>query len=242
MGVNMKEILLKSLKLYGKCAVGCVMCFFLVITLNVIEVALFTDVIGYKAYGVKDGAEQVELYTHYNKDGEDTKKQEYIDQGYEISEIDIRSQVSKKTATIWNVISQIFLLFMMGVFVYNELWNLGFKDTNAVRIGLKEENKFKGLQIGALTALPSIILFTVLLIGKNTFAKSVSVALFAFLNSHLYEAIIMITNNGGYVSELQLPHILAIYAMLLFIPLIAYGAYILGYKSILVSEKLIYKK
>jgi len=238
----MKEILLKSLKLYGKCIVGSIMCFFLVITLNVIETAMFTDVIGYKAYGVKDGGEQVELYTHYNKDGDDTKKQEFIDQGYEVSEVDIRSQISKKTATIWNIISQIFLLFMMGVFVYNELWNLGFKDNNAVRIGIKKENKLKGLQIGTIATVPSIILLTVLVIGKNTFAKSVSIAWFALLNSHLYEAVILLTNGGGYVTELNALQILVFYLLLLIIPLIAHVAYVLGYKSILVSEKLIYKK
>ncbi len=238
----MKEIISKSLKLYGKCIVGSIMCFILVITLNVIETSFFTDVIGYKAYGAKENNEKVELYTHYFKDGDDTKKQEYIDEGYSISEIDIRSDINKKTARIWNIVSQIFLIFMMGVFVYNELWNLGFKDTNAVRIGQKKENKFKGLQIGLLASVPSIILLTVLVIGKSTFAKSISIALYAFLNPHLYEAIITVTNGGGYISNLELWQIVVFYALLLIIPLIAYIAYILGYKSILVSEKLIYKK
>lgn len=238
----MKEILSKSLKLYGKCIVGSIMCFILVITLNVLETSFFTDVVGYKAYGAKENNEKVELYTHYFKDGDDTKKQEYIDKGYSISEIDIRSDINKNTARIWNIVSQIFLIFMMGVFVYNELWNLGFKDTNAVRIGQKKENKFKGLQIGILSTVPSIILLTVLVIGKSTFAKSVSIAFYAFLNPYLYEAIITVTNGGGYISSLELWQIVVFYALLLIIPLIAYIAYVLGYKSILVSEKLIYKK
>ena len=238
----MKEIILKSLKLYGKCIVGSIMCFILVITLNVIETSFFTDVVGYRAFGAIEGQEQVELYTHYFKDGDDTKKQEYIDEGYSISEIDIRSNINKKTALIWNIVSQIFLIFMMGVFVYNELWNLGFKDTNAVRIGQKKENKFKGLQIGLIASVPSIILLTVLVIGKRTFAKSISIALYGFLNPHLYEAIITVTNGGGYISSLEVWQIVVFYALLLIIPLIAYIAYILGYKSILVSEKLIYKK
>jgi len=130
----------------------------------------------------------------------------------------------------------------MGVFVYNELWNLGFKDNNAVRIGIKKENKLKGLQIGTIATVPSIILLTVLVIGKNTFAKSVSIAWFALLNSHLYEAVILLTNGGGYVTELNALQILVFYLLLLIIPLIAHVAYVLGYKSILVSEKLIYKK
>lgn len=237
----MKEILLKSLKLYGKCIVGSIMCFILVITLNVLETSFFTDVVGYKAYGAIDDGEMVELYTHYYKDGDDTKKQEYIDKGYSVSEIDIRSNVNKNTARIWNSVSEIFLLFMMGVFVYNELWNLGFKDTNAVRVGQKKENKFKGLQIGLVATVPSIILLTVLVIGKGTFAKNISLAFYAFLNPHLYEAIITLTNGGGYISSLEIWQIVVFYALLLIVPIIAFIAYILGYKSILVSEKLIYK-
>ncbi len=239
----MKEILSKSLKLYGRCIVGSIMCFFLVMTLNVIETGFFTDIVGYKVFGVKEGQqEQVELYTYYYDNGEDTKKQEYIDEGYTLTEADIRSQVDKKTYIIWNTISEIFLLFMFGVFIYNDMWKLGFKDNNAVRIGIKDENKLKGLQIGFLTALPSIILLTVLAIGKATFAKNLSIALYAFLNPHLYEAIIMLTNGGGYVSELAVWQIVVFYALLLITPLIAYIAYLLGYKSILVSEKIIYKK
>ncbi len=238
----MKEILSKSLKLYGKCIIGSIMCFILVITLNVIETGVFTDAVGYKVYGVKEGQqEQVELYTHYYEDGDDTKKQEYIDEGYTLSEITVRSQVKKKTAVIWNTISEIFLIILIGVFVYNDMWTLGFKDNNSVRIGLKEENKFKGLQIGLLTSVPAIIFLTVLAIGKTTFAKNVSIAVYAFLNPYLYEAIIMLTNGGGYVSELQVWQIAVFYALLLIIPLIACVAYILGYKSILVSEKIIYK-
>lgn len=239
----MKEILSKSFKLYGKCIVGSIMCFFLVITLNVIGTSFFTDVVGYTAWGVKDGDEkQVELYTHYYDDGEDTKMQEYIDAGYTVNQTDIRSQMSKKTSLVWNITAEVFLIFMMGVFVYNDLWNLGFKDNNAVRIGVKAEDKLKGLKIGFLTAVPAFVLLTVFAIGKNTFVKNASIALYAFLNTHLYPAIIAITDSGGYISELKLWQFLVFYALLLIIPIIAHVAYILGYKSILVSEKLIYKK
>ncbi len=238
----MKEIISKSLKLYGKCIVGSIMCFILVITLNVIGTGFFTENVGYKAYGAKDNSqERVELYTHYFADGEDTKKQEYIDNGYEVSEINIRSQMSKKTALAWDIFSEILLIFMMGVFVYNDMWKLGFKDNNSVKIGVKAENKLKGLLIGFLTALPAFILLTAVLIGKSTFAKDVSIAVYAFLNPHLYEAIITLTNGGGYISEIVPWQFALLYALLLIIPLIAHFAYILGYKSILVSEKLIYK-
>jgi len=239
----MKEILLKSLKLYGQLIVAGLMCFMLVITFNVLATGFFTKNIGYKVYGTPKGEEaQVELYTHYTADGEDLKKQEYIDKGYTLNEVAIRSEIEKSTGIIWDCITEVFLLFMAGVFVYNSIWNIGFKDYNLVHIGAKPEDKLKGLKIGAIVTIPSFILLTALTIGKMSFAKGVSVALYGFLNPHLYEAIYMITGGGVYFSELSALQIIAFYAMLGFVPLVAHIAYTLGYKSILVSEKFIYKK
>ncbi len=241
-GVYMKEILSKSGKLYLRCIVGSIMCFFLVITFNVIGTGLFTKTIGYTAYGTKEGdTAQTELYTHYYSDGEDTQKEKYIDEGYTLNEVSIRSQIAKKTGIMWDAFSQICLLFMMGVFVYNDMWTVGFKDSNMVRIKAKIEDKLKGLKIGAIVTVPSLVLLTVLVVGKMTFAKDISVALYAFFNAHLYEAIILLTNGGGRFSELAVWQILVFYALLSIIPIIAHIAYTLGYKSILVSEKLIYK-
>lgn len=238
----MKEILLKSLKLYGQLIVAGIMCFILVITFNVLSTGIFTEKIGYTVYGTKEGDEsQTELYTYYYADGEDTKKQEYTDNGYTFYEVSIRSEINKSTDIIWDCITEFFLIILYGIFVYNSLWNLGFKDSNMVRINRKKEDKLKGLKIGALASLPSYILLTVLLIGKNSFASGFSVALFSTFNAHLYQLFYFIA-GGLYFAELSIIQIIAFYALLLVTPLIAFVSYILGYKSILVSDKLIYKK
>lgn len=241
----MKEVLLKSLKLYGKCIVGSIMCFVLVITLNVIGNALFTDTIGYTMWGAPEGQEKMEvLYEHYNEDGEDLKEKEYVEKGYNLNKVSILSKMELSTKIGWFVVCEIFLIFMMGVFVYNDMWKLGYKDNNLVHIGAKPEDKLKGLKIGLITMIPSFILLTVLAIGAQSFAKDISIATYAFVNPHLYDAIILLTpsNNGGIFSDLSVWHYVVNYALLLIIPLIAYVSYIIGYKSIVVSERLIYKK
>jgi len=239
----MKEILLKSLKLYGQLIVASFMCIMLVITFNLIGTSFFTKNIGYTVFGTLEGQEtQTELYTHYYSDGEDDKKQSYIDDGYTLTEVSVRSKIKKSTGIIWDCFTEILLLTLFGVFVYNTLWNIGFKDNNLVHIGAKKEDKFKGLKIGTITTLPSIVLLTVLTIGKTSFAKDIAVALYGFLNSHLYEAVYLISGGGGHFGSLAVWQILLFYVMLAFVPLLAHIAYILGYKSILVSEKLIYKK
>lgn len=241
----MKEVILKSLKLYGKCIVGSIMCFILVITLNVIGNALFTDTTGYTMWGAPEGQEKMEeLYVHNFKDGDDLKEKEYLDKGYTLNKVAQLSEMKLSTKIAWFVVCEIFLIFMIGVFVYNDMWKLGYKDENLVRIGAKPEDKFKGLKIGLLTMIPSFILLTVLAIGSQTFAKDVSIATYAFVNPHLYDAIILLTptSNGGIFSDLNVWHYIVNYALLFIIPLISFAAYIIGYKSIIVSEKLLYKK
>lgn len=234
-------ILKNSIKLYGKCILASIMCFFLVVTFNMIGTNFFGTQIGYSMQGEKeiDGENtKTILYTYKYSDGTDLKKQEYIDKGYTLTEIPMNN-----TTITWDVIAQIFLLFMMGVFVYNFLWNLGFKDNNFVKIGQIKEDKLKGLKIGFLSQLPSFILLAVLTIGKTTFAKDFSIGTYSLLNSHLHRAIYILSDsNGGFFSEFGIGEIAIIFALLLFIPILAHVAYTLGYKSILVGEKIIFKK
>lgn len=239
----MKEIISKGGKLYAKCIAGSLMCFFLVITFHVIGTAIFTENIGYTVYGTKENDNaQVELYTHYYSNGDDAKKQVYEDQGYKLTEVNVRSQINKKTDIAYGVFTEICLLFMMGVFVYNDMWNLGFKDSNSVKIGIKSEDRKKGLKIGLFSSIPPILFLIIVFIGKASFTKKLSISLYAFLNPHLYEAVMLITDGGGYMGSLAIWQFLCIFALLFIIPLIAYVAYILGYKSVLISEKIIYKK
>ena len=235
------EILKKSFKLYGLCIAASLMCFFLVVTFNMIGTNFFGKQIGYSMQGeIEVDGENTKtiLYTHKYSEGDDLQKQEYIDKGYKLTEIPM-----KITSVGWDIAAQIFLFFMMGVFVYNNLWNLGYKDNNMVRIGEKVEDKLKGLKIGFLSQLPAYVLFIVLVIGKTTFAKQFSIGLYSLLNPHLHRALYILSgSDGGYFSEFGFCELLIIFALLLVLPLIAEGAYILGYKSILVGEKLIYKK
>lgn len=236
------EILKRSLKLYGLCILGSIMSLVLVVTFTMIGSNAFGKQIGYSMQGEiendKGEIEKTILYQYSYDEGEDLKKQEYIDKGYTLTEIP-----HKTTTVAWDVIAQICITVMMCVFVYNNLWNLGFKDNNLVKIGEKAEDKLKGLKIGALAAVPSVILLIVLVIGKNTFAKTFTTATFSLLNPHLNRAVYLIAgSNGAYFKDLVLWQIVAIFGLLLIIPIVAYLSYLLGYKSILVSEKLVYKK
>ena len=138
------EIVKKSLKLYALCIAGSIMCLVLTATMNLIGANIFGQQVGYNMQGTieEDESEYKQLYTYFYDDGEDLQKAKYEADGYKLKEVPI------KTPTVgWNVCAQICLFFMMGVFVFNNLWNIGFKDHNAVRIGTVKEDKFKCLKI-----------------------------------------------------------------------------------------------
>lgn len=238
----MKEIITKSIKLYGTCIIANIMCFMLIITFNMLGANLLTEKIGYTVYGTVSEGETVELYTHYFSDGDDLKKQDYIDKGYTLNEVTVRSQMGKSSTIVWDAIAQTFMLIIMAIFVYNELWNLGYKDNNAVRIKMKKEDKLKGLKIGLLATAPSYLLVTVLLFARHTIGKNLSIVIFGFLNSYLYKTILFITGGGITFSQLQIWKILIFYPLISVVPVIALVAYLIGYKGILISEKIIYKK
>ncbi|MBE6776730.1 MAG: hypothetical protein E7542_01255 [Ruminococcaceae bacterium] len=234
------EIIKKSLKLYGLCIVGSILCLVLTATFNMIGANLLGKQIGYSMQGEFEDKENsaVILYSHYYDDGEDLEKAKFEEKGYTLTEIPI-----KIPTTAWNIFAQFCLFCMMGIFVYNELWKLGFKDNNLVRIGKKTEDKLKGLKIGLITTTPSILLFAILIIGRTTYAAKVATTTFSFLNPYIERLIyIFVGYKGGYISQLSVGAVITIFGALLFIPLVAMVAYLLGYKSIIVSEKLIYKK
>ncbi len=233
------EILKKSFKLYGTCVISSFMCFFLAITFTMVGTNLCGKQIGYSMQGELEGKEEAKiLYDYRYNEGEDLKKQEYIDKGYTLTEIPV-----KITTVAWDVTAQVFLLFMMGVFVYNNLWSLGFKDNNLVRIGKKSEDKFKGLKIGLIAYAPSVVLLAVLTVGKTTFAKNFLIATYSFLNPSINRAMFLLGGvEGKYFNELGALEILIIFLLLMVMPIVAHIAYTLGYKSIIVSEKLIFKK
>ena len=62
----MKDIILKSLKLFLMAFIASIMCFFLVVSINFIKVGLFTDQIGYDMYGAsEENTDMQHLYTYY---------------------------------------------------------------------------------------------------------------------------------------------------------------------------------
>lgn len=234
----MSEIFKKAAALYGKIIIVNIMCFFIIISFNVLITAAFTENIGYKAYGTMEGSEQSEeLYTYYYDEGEDTQRAKFEKEGYKISESKIRSEVSATGNTLNTVLIAVFCTAILMIVIYPQFWQLGTADSNLVHFKHKKEDKLKGLKAGLIATVPGTVLLTVLL-----FIPGAGLALYKFLNSGVYAFIGLIVGKAATFGDLAVWQIILLFLLKGAVPLIAYVSYLLGYKNISLSEKFIYKK
>ena len=243
MGDYMNEVFKYGLKQFGKTVIVTIMSFFLILSMNAIGTAIFTDKIGYIAYGtLEEGGESTELYRYYFKDGDDLKKAQYEEQGYTISAVSILSELTKAQRIGLSSVTQAICLMLLICFIYPVLWQFGTKDSNMVMYKHKTEDKLKGLKIGFISVIPSVLLLTAFVITKNGFSADISLMIYKFINSTFYGFIDIGIKSVNTIGQLNVLHILLLYALNLIIPVVSFVAYYLGYKNFSIGEKLVYKK
>lgn len=239
----MKDTLKISAKIFGKIVLANVLSIITVISLSFLCSVMFTEEIGYNALGTKkDSEEQVQLYTHYNKDGEDTKFEAYEKEGYTINKVTIRSEMSKTGNTVFLLLTAFFCMSMGAMITYQFVWKEGNRDLNLVRYKRTQEKKYKGVVIGFIAAAPYMVLLLVMGFGKWGFAKNFPLVLYKYINSVFFALNDVIDGSAYTFGDLQIWQLLLLFVVLLLIPLFTGIAYYLGYKDILLSEKLTYKK
>lgn len=239
----MKEIFKSGTRLFGKLIVVNIMCFFLVISMSVLGTAVFTENIGYIAYGTLEGSEEsVKLYEHYTADGEDTKRAEYEAQGYTITESSVRSQISETGNKIFLTVTQVFCLLLLISFIYPTFWQMGTKDSNLVHFKHKKEDRLKGFKAGFIAIVPSVLLLLFLTVTKSGISGNFPVALYKFMNSSVYSFVNAAAGNATAFGQLSVLSIFVFLLLMLIVPIVAGAAYLLGYKNISLGEKFVYKK
>ncbi|MEE0809009.1 MAG: hypothetical protein U0L84_06610 [Acutalibacteraceae bacterium] len=237
----MKKCFTVGSKMLLKLLVVVVLDFFLCISISVLCIGGFTENIGYDAYGyVNEGDESEYLYTYHTADGDDTKKAEYEAKGYTVVTNSIRSELSGKGQAVYLAVTQIFCILILAAFVYSPVYELGFKESNLVRFKHAEQDLLRGLKIGIIADGFFILTYIGLIIAKFA-APDMPISIYKLVNSYAYSIIEVIGGNAK-VGELSLIKVALLALPLLIVPAIATVGYILGYKGISISEKLIYKK
>ncbi|MCQ2455397.1 MAG: hypothetical protein MJ090_04600 [Clostridia bacterium] len=238
----MKDILKNGASVFLRVLVVAVMSLIVTASIGVLCTAVFTDDIGYTAFVTDKEGKQVDKYTYYYADGEDTLINEYTAKGYSIRKATEISKLTGKGAVINNVTSQSISVIMLFIFIYNKLFSLGNADNNLSNFGHIKADKFKGLKIGLVAMIPSFILFVVIAVLGLAFKSNITVSLFTLPHFYIFQILKAIIGDTLVLSGLSVWQFLLIFLSLFAVPIVAFLSYYLGYKDILILEKIIYKK
>lgn len=237
----MKEYSKLGFKVFLRNLGATIMCFFLVISLNVITVGTMSETLGYKAYGtMKDTGKSEILYDYYYADGEDTERAKYEEMGYEISESKI-IRVTKGGNIFFLITTQFFCLMLTSAFLYSLLWKEGLKDNNLVRFGHKKADKLKGFKVGLIAAIPHFVFAIALFVMKYLTKTDLSISLIEFLNSPIYSFVRLVL-GGESLLDVSLISLIGYTLLGLIIPIVCAICYFIGYKDIYLGDKILYKK
>lgn len=217
----------------------CIFAYFMVATLCT---TAFTKDIGYNAYGtLDDSSSTVYLYTYYEDSGEDTLLAEYEQKGYTVTTSSIRSELAGWQSAVLHIISQIVCLVLTTIFLYSVCWSYGFSDRNKVHFNRIKEDKLSGAKIGlAATGLHFIVLLVYIIFALGVYPNC-SLLIYKLFNASFIPALTVIFGDAATAGEATTVGYLFA-ALLLLIPSVITGiSYLLGYKDISITEKLIYK-
>ena len=237
-------------KLSGGIIMAAILGFFLCVSINVICTALFTDYIGYNAYVYTEDsdkaiAEYQYLYTDTDGDGKDngtdTKKAEYEEQGYTVTTYKVRSTLEGAGKLVFLSITQVLNLVLLIAFASSSVYKQGCKDANLVRTGHLKADSFKGFKIGLIANIMFFVLFAAMVVFTVT-TPNFRTVWYAFLNSQFYPIILWISGSADVVSKLSILQIVLLFVLQFIVPVISGIAYILGFKGINFSDKIVYKK
>lgn len=217
--------------------------FFIYLSVTVVVGGIFYETEGYTVYRLVDGQNQGELYRYSFSEGEDTKYKEYEELGYELLKVETPKKLSGAPKYFTDATTQILGAVILFGFIYSHLWKLGDSDRNLVVTGNGAEDKLRGLKIGLIANAPIYLSFVIFILAKAGVLAGEWYAVFRFLNFPQFSIINALYGQAtSTAADISWTNALLGILTFIVIPLFTTAAYILGYKRINISEKLIYKK
>ena len=211
------------------------------ISLVAIAVAITKPEDGYTIVYSQDGGEtQSEVYTHYHKDGEDLKYSEYENKENYYKRT-ISGKLNSTTLAAINIITTISGLLLAVATYFTEFWNMGDIDANNLELRGVKYSKKRPIFIALIGYSPFILSYVLLVAFKllNLFPNYTRICY--YLNYYAYYLLSLIMPNLNLAADNLLSVVLS-GVVLIPIPLICFGAYILGTKHIDIKRNLIYTK
>ncbi len=138
-----------------------------------------------------------------------------------------------------NLILFVLMIPLYVVLIYNPIWTEGDRNRNMIQFGHIQYDKWKGLKVGLLMAIPYLLTNLMLTLSKFGVLPNLF-WLYKILNAHLWP-LLNILDPTALAADMTILGLVICWLTSFYPTIIAVVAYFLGYKGIMVMEKLIYK-
>ena len=146
------------------------------------------------------------------------------------------------TGFVMNLVALVLQVVLFALIVYTKVWDLGDKNANSANFGHMTGNPLRGLTLGLLASIPSIISFLALIADKLLGFWDGMATAYRICHTALYPVIVW--SMGSLVSvttaDISWGGIFCAGLPILFMPVVATVAYYLGYRHISLREKIVF--
>lgn len=235
-----KKTLEVSFKLFTRVLVGMILCCIMHVSMNIIGTAFFSDVVGYQVFERADDESVSQIEQHYYLEGEEHQTEESLGlkDNQMLTEIRV---VPSATKRVLDIVSQILMLIVLGIFTYHILWQFGNRDDTNVRYRGQRPDPWRGVKIGAIAISPFVTLWFIMFIAN--FFGPVGLLMDAFKLSAFayapYTNWVLGTADGSAVVEWW--RLLLLLPIYLFVPAVGGVSYRLGGRRFSLFEFITFK-
>ncbi len=153
----------------------------------------------------------------------------------------IYSEMSAGLTVVYNIVTTACMLLLLLCMCYGDMWALGDKDNNNVRLGRMAEDKWYGLKAGLLASVPGLITFIILIVSKFGLLYDKFFVLYRVLHLPFIVPLMWMTGDVTTASAFSGWLLLPIFLLLLIVPAVCALGYYLGYKEYSLAEHFLYK-
>lgn len=231
-----------GIKLFTRFAIGVVMCVIVFFSFNFAITAAFSDVVGQKIFYYNEETGREEQVCYHDKDNNPPTDCKCADYDSERLNPLADRKLSNSRQNISLILAQIFSFVMMTGILCGTVWEMGNKDIWAVKHDRINENKLRGLYVGVIAAIPSLAIFVLLVLSHLEVFKPTFLDTYRLFNSHFHYILTLIYSGAENAAQLSVGQLALCGALNLYLPILAFISYLMGYSDINLIEKITFKK
>lgn len=144
--------------------------------------------------------------------------------------------------TLVEVVAQVLLLLLLIVLVYDPMWHRGDHDRNKVQFGHMQADLRRGWRVGLAASIPSALVVLGLFVSKLTGLMPRYIFFYRVLTMPFAPINNLLTGGMKWTAQVSGWFLLVAVLCWAVLPVTAAVGYVLGYKRISLTERLVYKK